>query len=288
MDNVATKMIFLGYDDKSKAFRCYNPDTKKIVISRDVRFCTSNMNKRKETEMVFQKSKQSQSNETPLIRNENGEGEKDLKDSTDDRKGESIVNENSPIPNKLPVLEEIVKSDVSQPKKIDRQSRRPSNAPKRFGIDDIYVMNEIIEPKTYGEAIEGDEKEHGLTAMLEELESRETNETWELVNLSPGKTAIGGKWIFKTKTGTDGEITRYKARYVAQGFSQKFGEDYDEVFALVVLHTTFRTLSSAAKRKLKVQHLDAETAFPNGKLTETIYHMQFWLSQANHIRHHLS
>lgn len=69
MNDVATKMIFLGYDDKSKAFRCYNPDEKKIVISRDVRFCTSNQNKENAIEVTVQKSNESQSEKQPLIQN---------------------------------------------------------------------------------------------------------------------------------------------------------------------------------------------------------------------------
>lgn len=107
------------------------------------------------------------------------------------------------------------------------------------------------------------------------MESHERNSTWQLVDLPTGKVAIGGKWVLKTKTGNDGEITRYKARYVAKGFSQKYGEDYDEVFAPVVLHTTFRTLLSvAAQRKMLVHYFDAETAFLNGKLSETIFMKQ--------------
>lgn len=107
--------------------------------------------------------------------------------------------------------------------------------------------------------------------MQEEIEAHKINGTWELVDLPVGKTPIGGKWVFKAKLGANGELQRFKARYVAQGFSQKYGEDYDEVFAPVVLHATFRTLLSvAAKRGLEVHHLDAKTAFLNGKLSETI------------------
>lgn len=73
----------------------------------------------------------------------------------------------------------------------------------------------------------------------------------------------------------DGQITRYKARYVAQGFSQKYGEDYDEIFAPVVMHTTFRTLLSvAAQRRMIVHHFDAKTAFLNGEISETIHMKQ--------------
>lgn len=41
LDNTGIKMFFLGYDENSKAFCCYNPETKKVVISRDVRFSDS-------------------------------------------------------------------------------------------------------------------------------------------------------------------------------------------------------------------------------------------------------
>lgn len=114
----------------------------------------------------------------------------------------------------------------------------------------MHMMREINEPKNYNEAIQSDEKVEWLTAMQEEIESHQRNGTWEIVSLPAGKTPIGCKWVFKVKTSASGELERYKARFVARGFSQKYGEDYDEVFAPVVLHTTFRTLLSiASKRK---------------------------------------
>lgn len=101
------------------------------------------------------------------------------------------------------------------------------------------------------------------------------NSTWELVDLPKDRIAIGCKWVFKLKTNVDGSIQRFKARLVAQGYSQKYGSDYDEVFAPVVKQTTFRVLMSvAAKERMIVKHLDAKTAFLNGKLRETIYMKQ--------------
>lgn len=89
------------------------------------------------------------------------------------------------------------------------------------------------------------------------------NGTWELTKLPQGRKAVGCKWTFKIKTGANGEITRYKARLVAQGFSQKYGEDY-EVFAPVVKQATIRTLLTiAGKEKMVVRHYDVKTAFLN-------------------------
>ena len=63
--------------------------------------------------------------------------------------------------------------------------------------------------------------------MKKEMNSLEENDVCELVELPAGRKPVGSKWVFKTKTNADGKIERYKARLVAQGFSQKFGSDYD-------------------------------------------------------------
>ncbi|KXJ67790.1 hypothetical protein RP20_CCG012118 [Aedes albopictus] len=77
------------------------------------------------------------------------------------------------------------------------------------------------------------------------------------------------------KRDINGEIVRFKARLVAQGFSQQYGSDYDEVFAPVVQQTTFRTLMAvAAKKNMTVKQYDVKTAFLNGDLEEEIYMRQ--------------
>jgi len=77
------------------------------------------------------------------------------------------------------------------------------------------------------------------------------------------------------KRSANGSIRRFKARLVAQGYSQKYGEDYDQVFAPVVKHSTFRTLLAiAARNEMKVYHMDAKTAFLNGTIDEVIFMKQ--------------
>ena len=73
--------------------------------------------------------------------------------------------------------------------------------------------------------------------MKEELDALSKNHTWDLVTLSPGKSVVGCKWIYKIKTRSDGSIKRYKALLVAKGFTQEYGIDYDETFVrLLVSH----------------------------------------------------
>lgn len=87
-----------------------------------------------------------------------------------------------------------------------------------------------------------------------------------------GRKSIGSKWVFKVKLDQDGHPAVYKARLVAQGFTQKFGVDYDEVFAPVARSETFRVLLTvASSKKMSVKQFDFKTAFLNGTLEEEIY-----------------
>lgn len=62
---------------------------------------------------------------------------------------------------------------------------------------------------------------------------------------------------------------------VAQGYCQKFGQDYDEVFAPVIKQTTLRMLLAvASKHNLQLRHFDVKTAYLNGVLQEELYMKQ--------------
>jgi Reverse transcriptase (RNA-dependent DNA polymerase) len=128
------------------------------------------------------------------------------------------------------------------------------------------------EPKTYKQAISCPDKDKWILAMEEELRSIIDNQTWSPVDLPKGRDAIGCRWVLKIKEGDSTTEARYKARLVAQGFTQKFGVDFDEVFAPVTRSSTFRTLLTIASHKnLVVQQYDVKTAFSNGTLEEEIF-----------------
>ena len=57
---------------------------------------------------------------------------------------------------------------------------------------------------------------------------------------------VTSRWIYKVKHAADGTVEKYKARFVARGFSQVEGVDYDETFAPVARYTSIRALTSIA------------------------------------------
>ena len=108
-----------------------------------------------------------------------------------------------------------------------------------------------------------------LGAMASEMKSLQENDMWELVHLPEGRKALGSKWVYKVKTDADGSIERYKARLVAQGYSQKYGTDYDQTYSPVVRLESFRTLLAlSVQYGLKIHQVDVTTAFLNSELEE--------------------
>ena len=58
-----------------------------------------------------------------------------------------------------------------------------------------------------------------VDAMVEEYDSIIRNSAWEVVPRPVGKSVVGSRWIYKVKQAIDGSVEKYKAIFVAMGFS---------------------------------------------------------------------
>ena len=140
-----------------------------------------------------------------------------------------------------------------------------------MNFDDVadFVLFSDADPLCFEDAHQQDIWKH---AMNEEIKAILKNETWELVDPPNNHKPIGVKWVYKTKFNKDGKIDRHKARLVVKGYKQKFGIDYNEVFAPVIRLETIRlVLSFAAQFGWEVHQMDVKSAFLNGFLSEEVY-----------------
>ena len=95
---------------------------------------------------------------------------------------------------------------------------------------------------------------------------------YDVVPRPEGRKVIGSKWVFCVKHGPDRGIQKYKARIVAQGFTQVKGLNYDQMFAPVVKLSTFCTiLAIATQQNLTIHQMDVKSAYLNSKIKEEIY-----------------
>jgi len=109
-------------------------------------------------------------------------------------------------------------------------------------------------------------------ACEDEKRAFERMGVYEVVPRPTDRKVVGSKWVFRIKRGPDGQILKYKARVVAQGFSQIEGIDYDQTFAPVAKFASLRVLLAiAAERDLEVHQMDVKSAYLNGELQEDIF-----------------
>jgi len=84
--------------------------------------------------------------------------------------------------------------------------------------------------------------------------------------------AFKTRFVFDIKHDAEGKPKRYKARFVAQGFNQVPGRDFDETWAPVPNAATTRALFAvSAAMGWKIHHVDVKTAFLNAKMDKKIY-----------------
>jgi hypothetical protein len=137
------------------------------------------------------------------------------------------------------------------------------------------LFTESFEPQSYKEALESEHVDKWMAAFKEEYDSLIANKTWEIVPLPPGSTAINCKWIGKVKPAYDRIPERYKGRLVAIGSRQKYGVDYDDVFAPVPHQEAVKAaFAEIASLDLEIIQFDIKTAFLYAKLDKTIYMKQ--------------
>eukprot|EP00873_Tetraselmis_striata_P041739 jgi/Tetstr1/462003/TSEL_007074.t1 len=161
-------------------------------------------------------------------------------------------------------------SPASDWHELDASPVPPAVAPGQYP-----PASRIPVPDTIKQALAGKYHKEWRASIVSELRSLRARNTFAYARLPVGRHAIGNKWVFKVKANSDCSVNRFKARLVAQGFSQQAGVDYHATFSPVVKLSTLRTcLAVAAARGMHIHQIDIETAFLNASLKEEIYMRQ--------------
>ncbi|CAA0829012.1 cysteine-rich RLK (RECEPTOR-like protein kinase) 8, partial [Striga hermonthica] len=184
--------LFVGYSKETKGGLFYSPEDQKVIVSTNARFL--------EEDYVL--------DHKPSSRH-----------VLEELKGVSTS-----IRSALDVTPQSTATritDVAPEQVVPRRSGRVVRQPERFmGLgESSEAVPDVLEsdPWTYNEAIQDQDAESWQKAMKSEIESMDTNQVWDLVEPPSGVRAIGCKWVYKRKRGSDGKVETFKARLVAKG-----------------------------------------------------------------------
>ena len=79
-------------------------------------------------------------------------------------------------------------------------------------------------------------------AIQEEFDSLIQNQTWGLLAVSSDRIPLDGKWVFRLKRGSKGEITQFQARWIVKRFQQQEGINYNQTFASVMKPINYKSI----------------------------------------------
>lgn len=140
-------------------------------------------------------------------------------------------------------------------------------------IDDLALMVSINkEPNTFKQAISSDRKLEWQMAMKAEIDELERQNTWKITDLPHDKTPLKGRWVYKLKTDLEGNIVKYKARWVVKGFNQVPGVDYQETFSTTCRPESYRMIFIlAVHNSWHLNQYDVKNAFIHANIDHEIY-----------------
>jgi len=107
-------------------------------------------------------------------------------------------------------------------------------------------------------------------AKDEEMALVDKYEVWDKVDQPEDTDLVGCRWVFRIKRDANGKILKYRARLVAQGFTQLYGIDFYETFAPVARLSSIRTvIALAGSEDWELHQMDVKSAYLNSPIGPT-------------------
>lgn len=289
LDARSQEGIFVGRSNTQNASRIFISDTRKIIVSKDVKIDEEilyrdmknlppltdelRITDTEDEEMDVDKAE-------PLTHPNDPQPDEASTPFTDANINEDMPLHDNPIINEAETLpEDLIHEDEtpsttttyqrdedSPPQRVHQSTRAPKYS-ERFlegrqslakqatlssisaEIQEVNTPSPPLEHWSYLEAISCADSKFWIPAIFEEYDSLIQNGTWTLCPLPPNRQAIQGKWVMKFKPGFKSTPARYKARFVIKGYWQVFGLDYTETNAPVAKNYSLRLILAIAAAK---------------------------------------
>lgn len=281
LDSRCDQGLFVGYDKNSPAYLVYYPDTEKIQKHRLVKFINK-VNVEKQT----QTAETEPSDDDQIVRQPKADRVTHEVFETTEKSEEPKVGNKSPQSGTSDECDQIESNEISSESASRRypirEKRQPSHL-KDFltnnnDSDGIHITIDYCYramcgiPHTFKEAMESNNSKHWVKAMDDEIQSLKENNTFTLTTLPKGKKTVGGKWVYSIKKDIE-EKEKYKARFVAKGYSQEMGIDYGETFSPTASLTSVRVLllQKAVQENMLLHQMDVKTAYLHAPIDYEIY-----------------
>ncbi|GJT86334.1 retrotransposon protein, putative, ty1-copia subclass [Tanacetum coccineum] len=193
--------IFVGYPKETMGYSFYYPLENKVFVAKNIEFL--------ENSLITQEASRSL-DDLEVIQEADTHPFKNTSIHQDE--GDQEIDE--PQSDVIPIC----------------RSTRTRHAPSRMCLyidDGEYELRDLNEPGNYKAALLDPEFDKWPAAMNVEMQFMKDNDVWDLVDLPPNSKTVGNKWLFKKKTDMDGAIHTYKARLVANGFTQTYMVNYE-------------------------------------------------------------
>ena len=128
------------------------------------------------------------------------------------------------------------------------------------------------EPSSYTESQNTAEAQQWHDAAEKEIASLMQMGVWELVKRPKDQKVLRGRWVNRRKRNMDGEVVKYKSRWVVRGYEQREGVDFNETYAPTVKSMAYKLLfARIAALDLECDQVDINTAFLNGDIDTQVY-----------------
>ena len=265
LDDRSKEVVFVGFDNISPAYLVYIKEENYVRRVRCVEFTSKSIIQDEEENCYFYPK----SNETVYDSRENPPAEQAKSKPTKNDRIQSDRNEEPRYPRR----------DRKKPGHLQdynlgsddefEDAAACARIHAQYSIDYCYMTSAI--PRTYREAINSTESDEWKAAMDEEISNLCANNTYTLTPKPSNKNIIGARWVYDIKPGI-GNIPKYKARFVAKGFSQVKERDFDETFSPTAKLTSLRTmLQISAQHDMILHTMDVKAAYLNADLDFELY-----------------